>query len=392
MVSGIKSSEKSNIWSTIYAQNHVDVFKGKKQGNIENLLGSISILGESHTSDLAKFVKSYGKSAGTTSETKYSDYSKLQNDFSRLFSNRLMYTSGGKKILDEITKEPKRYSNPIDTGYVIVTETSVSSKGISTPKYFLTMKGFFLIMGYDLASDELKKVIDNASKISLFFCFIKSVMDNYNIKFIIEIFVKPIQKVLLRSDIFQGGSMDFYFGNFADSISNALSKKMRKIYEKRKDDINNKPESYFSDKITKEYMQLHPTRNFSDLLRIKKRDELKDVNDLVYHFQIAGIESLMQNVFYSSNPKEDWYDSLVDHFYPNEESKKLFLKFGYDSEINLMVKVMQSISLTYSYFEYGLLPYREKKLPRSKAWKRHQKFKKDSKHSKSIREFDLSNL
>jgi len=208
------------------------------------------------------------------------------------------------------------------------------------------------------------------------FCFIKTILDNTSINFVNEIFIKPIQKVLLRSDIFQGGDMDFYFGNFADAISDSLSKKMKAVNKKRKEDINNKPDSYFSKKITPEYMQLHPTRPFSDLIRIKKRDELQDTADIVHQFRMAGIESLMDNVFYSSTPREDWYDSLVDHFYPTEESKVLFLKFGYDSEKYLMNKVMQSLSLTYEYFDYGILPYKEKKLPRSKAWKRNQKFKK----------------
>ncbi len=376
MVSGIKSPKKTNIWTTIYPQYFIDIFKGKKQGNILNLLGSISILGESQTSDMAKFVLSHDKTKGYASELKYRDYHHLQDEYSRLFSNRLMYSSGGKKILDEITGEPKKYSNPIDHGYVIITGKPKSAKGIPTPKYFLTLKGFFLIVGYGLTDSELKSMIDNASKVSLFFCFIKTVMDDYSIKFVTEIFIKPIQKVLLRSDIFQGGNMDFYFGNFADAISESLSKKMKAVNKKRNEDINNKPDSYFSKKITCEYMQLHPTRPFSDLIRIKKRDDLQDIDDLLNHFKMEGIESLMENVFYSSNPKEDWYDSLFDHFYPSKESKTLFLKFGYDSEKYLMNKVMQSLSLAYAYFDYGILPYTEKKLPRSKALKRHQKFKK----------------
>ena len=392
MVSGTKSSEKVDIWNTIYPKNSVDIYKGKKQGNILNLLGGISILGDSKTSDIAKFVLSYGKTEGYASELKYRDYHSLQDEYSRLFSNRLMYSSGGKKIIDTATKKPKRYSNPIDYGYVFIVGKPKSTKGIPTPKYFLTLKGFFLIVGYDLTPSELKSMIYNASEISMFFCFIKTVLDNTSIDFVTDIFIKPIQKVLSQSNIFQGGNLDFYFSIFADSISLSLSEKMKTISEKRKQKILKKPDSYFSKKITREYMQLHPTRIFSDLVRIKKREELQDIDDLLIRFKKEGIESLMENVFYSDNPPEDWYDSLFDHFYPSKSSPLFLLKFGHDTERTLLYKVMQSVSLAYSYFDYGILPYKEKKLPRSKAWKRHRRFKKSASGSKPMREFDISNL
>jgi len=38
---------------------------------------------------------------------------------------------------------------------------------------------------------------------------------------------------------------------------------------------------------------------------------------------------------------------------------------------------MQSIYLTYTHFDYGLLIYTPKKLPRSKEWRRNQKYKKE---------------
>jgi len=392
MVSGIKYMKKPSIFTTIYPEKFIDAFKGKKQANIQNLLGSIAILEKSQTSDMSKFALSYNKTKGYASRLRYNDYFPLQNNYNKLLSGKSFQTHGGKKVLDPITQEPKKNPDPVKLGYVIIIDRPYSTKGIPTPQYFLTLKGFFLITGYNLNSDELKSMINNASKISLFFCFIKKVMDDYSISFVREIFIKPIQKVLLRSDIFQGGNMNFYFGNFADAISEAISKKMKAINKKRKEDVNKKPDSYFSEKITKEYMQLHPTRPFSDLVRIKKRDELQDTANIVYQFLLTGIESLMDNVFYSDKPKEDWYDSLVDHFYPKEESKVLFLKFGYDSENILMNKVMQSLSQTYAYFDYGILPYKENKLPRSKAWKRHQKFKRKGSRTKLRNEIDLSNL
>ncbi len=384
--------EKSNIWSTIYPKKFIDVFKGKKQANILNLLGSISILGESQTPDMAKFVLSYGRGKGYASTLRYRHYNKLQSQYHKLLLDKSNKLHGGKKILDEITGEQKKDPSPVKFGYAIIIGSHKSTKDIPMPQYFLTLKGFFLIVGYDLTHSELKSMINNASKVSLFFCFIKTVMDNYSINFVLEIFIKPIQKVLLRSDIFQGGNIDFYFSNFADTISDSLSKKMKAVNEQRKENINNKPDSYFSKKITREYMQLHSTRIFSDLIRIKRRDELQDADDIIYQFRVAGIESLMENIFYSNKPQDDWYESLVDHFYHSKESKRLFLEFGCESEKYLMNKVMYSISQTYAYFGCGLLPYTEKKLPRSRIWKRHQKFKRKGSKSKLRNEFDLSNL
>jgi hypothetical protein len=399
MVSGTEQVKEINIWSTIYPKKFIDTFKGKKQGNILNLLGSISILGESKTPDMAKFVISHGKPKGYVSELRSRDYSLLQSEYYRLLTGRSIKTHGGKKIVDEF-KEPKKNPNPVKLGYAILTGKPKSTKGIPTSQYFLTLKGFFLIVGYDLNFSELRSMIANASKVSIFFCFIKKMLDANSIEFVIEIFLKPIQKVLLRTDIFHGGSMDFYFGNIADAISESLSKKMKTVYENRKQSILDKPDSYFSEKISSEYMQLHSTQTFPELISLKKRDELQDVDDIIHHFRMEGIESLMDNVFYSINPREDWYESLIDYFYPSKESKSFFLEFGYNSEKYLMNKVMQSIYLTYTYFDYGLLKYTPKKLPRSKEWKRHQKFKKPDKaflkkygsKFKPKPDFDLTNL
>jgi len=419
MVSGVKSMIKSENWTTIYPSKSIDIFKGGKQGNVVDLLGSLAINGSSKTTDVAKFI--YGNKFHKLLKNNSDDDSKnnsdndpddifpwdasdialneirkiylekLRSNFKRLLTGRRKLSHSGKKITDSegnFIVSP----NPIDFGYVINTGKIENDKGNFIPHYFLTLKGFFLILGYDFNPNELKSMIDNASKISMFFCFMKKVMDDYNIKFVTEIFIKPIQRVLLRSDIFQGGDMDFYFGNFADAISESLYNKMELVNEKRKENIRNKPDSYFSKKITKKYMQLHPTRHFSDLIRIKRRENLQDTSDMVYQFRVAGIEQLMKKVFYSDKPKDDWYDSLFDYFYPKKESQKLFLKFGYDSENILMNKVMRSLSQTYAYFDNGILPYKENKLPRSKAWEKHQKFKQKGSKSDLENEFDLSNL
>ncbi|GBL42212.1 hypothetical protein EMGBD3_15800 [Nitrosarchaeum sp.] len=286
MVSVIKPLIKSDIWTTIYLQKSIDILKGKKQENTVDLLGALAINGNGTTADIAKFLgrikfpkeKAEEKPVlefqydlvdmnTTESRLKYHNY--IRNNFNRLLTGRLNYTHSGKKIKEN--EKPKRYTNPTDLGYVIITGTPENTKGKHISQYFLTLKGFFLVSGYELNNEELEKMINNASKISLFFCFIKTVMDNSSIDFVIEIFIKPIQKVLLRSDIFQGGKMDFYFSNFADAVSASLSEKMTEIFETRKKNILDKPVSYFYKKITLDYRRLHPTKNLKILFILRSK-------------------------------------------------------------------------------------------------------------------------
>jgi len=404
VVLGTEPLIKSNIWATIYPQKSIDVFKGNKQENTVNLLGTLSLIGNSNTTDITTFIyphkfpksseeKSYEFPRDTTdmkiTDLKLTHLDSLRNNLNLLLKGRLTLTHSGKKIVDD-DGNFKRYPSPVDLKYVIITNTPKNDKGKSINQYFLTLKGFFLVMGYDLTSSEFKSVIENASKISLFFCFIKTVMYSTSIDFVIEIFIKPIRQVLLRSDIFQGGNMDFYFGNFADVISSALSKKMTLIDKTNKKNIGKKPVSYFYKQITFEYRRQYPYASTEDLISFKMNDA---EDDLVPLFKKNGIESLMDNVFYYENQKEDLYESITEHFYTPSELKSSFLDFGYDFERLLVGKVMQSIHFTY----YSLLgqpipKIPRKKLLRSKGWKRHQKYKRKGSKFKPMKEYDISNL
>lgn len=406
MVSGMQSTIKSEIWTTIYPPNSIDIFKGGKQENNVNLLGALAINGNSKTSEIAKFLygRKFQKNKNDDSEDDIfpwntSDMSineirktfleKQINRFNLLLTGRQKLSHSGKKIRDE-DGNFKRYPDPVDLGYVVITGSPKNEKGKNIPKYFLTLKGFLLIFGYELESYELKHVIENASKISKFFGFIKYVMNQTSVDFVNEIFIVPIRKVLLRSDIFEGGNMDFYFSNFADMISISLSTKMKLIDKQNKEKIMDTPISYFYKKITPEYRRQYPYASTQDLISFKMKDEEDNYIPL---FKKEGIESLMDNVFYYETKKEDWYESLTEHFYTRSELESSFLDLGYEPERYLVDKVMRSIHFEY-YLLKGLPIPRtpRKKLLRSKSWKRHQKYKKDGIQSKPRNEIDLSNL
>lgn len=411
MVSSVKSVIKSDNWTTIYPPNFIDIFKGGKQENNLNLLGALAINGNSKTSDIANFLftKKFHKvseddsvfpwdtSDMTLNEIRKTFLEKRTNRFNLLLTGRQKLSHSGKKILDD-DGNFKRYPNPVDLGYVVVTGSPKNDKGKFIPQYFLTLKGFLLIVGYELELSELKSVIENASKISKFFGFIKYVMNVTSVSFVNDIFIIPIRKVLLRSDMFEGGNMDFYFSNFADMISISLSTKMKLIDKKNKEKIMNTPISYFSKKITPDYRKQYPFATTEDLISFKMRDE---EDNYIPFFKKEGIESLMDNVFYYEDKKEDWYESLTEHFYIRSELESSFLDLGYENESNLIDKVMQSINFIYHSLQGQPIPKTpRKKLLRSKSWKRHQKYKKpdkefSKKHGlkfKPRNEFDLSNL
>jgi len=370
MVLGMKSAIKSTKWNTIFESGSVDIFKGKKRENVVNLLGALSVIGKAKTSDIAKFVFSYNLLEGQISEFKSKDYERLTNDFNRLLTGRLRYEKHGKKL-------DKKYPSPVKHEYVIEVKKKLNEKNTPVPIYHLTLKGFFLILCYELNQSELRSIIKNASKISVFFSFIKTIMNNSSLDFVNEIFIKPLRPVLVRSDIFQSHDMDFYFGNFAEAISRSLLEKMRTIDKIRQKNIDDKPVSYFYNKITDDYRKLYPHRDTKDLIRFKIDDEKSDIDDLISHFKKEGIESLMDNVFYYDIKKEDWYESIIEHFYTDQELKFSFLDFAYDAERYLVDKVMQNIQFTYYPLLGKSIPKNpRKRLLRSKSWKRHQKFKK----------------
>lgn len=394
---------KSNIWVTIYPPKSIDVFKGNKQENTVNLLGTLALIGNSNTTDIAKFLypkkflnvkeKSYefprDSSDMVMTDLKLTHLDSLRNNLNLLLKGRLVITHGGKKIRDD-DDNFKRHPNPVDLGYVVVTGSPKNKKGKFIPQYFLTLKGFLLILGYEFDVVDLKSIINNASKISKFFGFIKYVMDLTTISFVRDVFINPIRKVLLRSDIFEGGNLDFYFSNFADVISNSLSTKMKLIDKKNKEKIMNTNILYFYKKITPEYRKQYPFATTEDLISFKMRDEEDNYIPL---FKKEGIESLMDNVFYYENKKEDWYVSLTEYFYTRSELETSFLDLGCENEQILIDKVMQSINFTYHSLQGLPIPKTpRKKLPRSKSWKRQQGYKREGSKSKPMNEFDLSNL
>lgn len=389
----LKMVKNFNLIEKFNTDGFVDIFKGNKRENIQNFIGILAIQGANDMIEIAKVTMTYGKPKSYYYELKFKNYSRVLSYYNRLFSGRLQYTHGGKKINDE-EGNPKRYDSPIKLGYVFEIESTEKKQKRVIKKYSLTLKGIFLTLGYNLELDELEKVINNASKVSLFFCFIKTVMNTTSVSFVKDLFIVPMIKVLLKSDMFQKGEIDFYFINFADAISNSLQHMMKRIDEERTNKILDQGVT-ISKKKRDELKKEFPNASYETLLQLELEETLTDKEDeLVLKYKEKGIEALMDNTYFSIEMKEDWYESLLEYFYTKNELESPLRDFENIHEKDLVHKVMSMIHFTYyskatnSFQNISKLkPKRSKqwikqrknsriKLSRSTRWKEHQKYKK----------------
>lgn len=331
MVSGTKNVKKPKIFNDFYELGTVPIFKGKKRKNVSELMAVLAIQGPSTTYDLARFVLRWGLTAGQASAISPRDVEKLSLEYKRLLTGRQAYKSGRKKL-------GKFYPGIIKNGYAKQVGTKLGEKK-HVDMYFLTLRGSFLVLGYELADSELKSVIKNASRNSLYFAYVNSVLVKTSIKFVKEVFIEPIKEVIKKGRIFLNEDISFYFSVIAETTSNALGHKMEDIFKK-----------YFS----------------------------QESDNLQPFLLQSGVEDLLDETRYVEKPKEDWADVLIENYYPDSHAEE-FYRFNSDelSGARLVYQVMRAIHFTY----YNVLvsrvpPKPRKKLLRSKRWKEHKKIRK----------------
>lgn len=383
MANGILSkpikTKNAPFWRFNFDSKLIEILSHKKSPKVREIFRSLAILGISKTSDIAEYVlrvtpsSDYGLDAESGRSIPAPKKTRLRRDYNRLINKRREKVKGKDK---KITI--KKFDGLISYEYVQMIGKE-QKKGKKILRYFLTLKGIFLALGFEYEKYELKKIIENFSATSLYFAFVNEIMKKTSLGFVSKIFIKPLIKVVGQSYIFQKEDMRFYFSNIAEHTSHALTQEMIKIIAKRNEKILGQPLPYFEKKITRQDIKEFPNASKEDLIAMKIREQQADLDDLINEFKKTGIEIVIDNIFYYEKPKNDWYDSLVELFYKKPEQIDFYREFGYDYENELVYKVMRGLHFTY-YHNIGRLAPRipRKKLRLSKRWKRHQKYKKSN--------------
>ena len=240
----------------------------------------------------------------------------LRNKYNGIIRDRYEKKSGKKKL-------NKKYPGLIKNNYVIQTGSKIVVRK-KTPTYFLTLKGCFFALGFELNKKQLSLLINNASTNHLFFYFLKLISEKTSFEIVKEIFILPIKDLIRRKRVDLSDEMYLNFGIIADAIGITL-------YEKRKN------------------------------LFISKKSFWDDP-------EFNQIEELRKLIIYEQNPREDWYDSIVEFYYDNDDSLEFYEDFSEGQfEMSLFQKVMYQLLHGYHEAVPEDVPHKSGfKLPRSK--------------------------
>ena len=261
--------------------------KGKGRKRAFEIMASLTLLGPSTTSEVGEFVlkSNYYQNKPERKNT-------LRDEYSRIIKNRFEGKTGKKKT-------GKIFPGLVENHYVIQTGTKIVVK-TKTPMYFLTLKGCFFVLGFDLNDEQLLLFIKNAARNHLFFNFLKLVHEKISLEFVKDVFLFPIKDLIERKRIVLDDEMYLNFGIVADTIGITL-------YEKRK-------------------FLFVEVKNFWNDPRFKQ------------------IEELRKMIIYDQNPREYWYESVVEFFYNNDDSLDFYDEFSENRfEMSLFNKVMYQL-------------------------------------------------
>lgn len=279
--------ENGILFNRYYKETAEIYERGSGKKRAFELMMSLALCGPSTTSEVVEFVlKSTYYQNLPKGEIKKNT---LRDDYNRIIQNRFEKKSGKRKI-------GKKFPGLLEKRYVIQTGHKIVGKK-KTGLYFLTLKGCFFVLGFDLNDEQLACFIKNSARNHLFFYFLKELLQHTSVKFVREYFVEPIQDLIERKRIDLSDEMYLNFGLIADVLGITL-------YEKRK--------AFF---VWSKGLWDHPTFN--------------------------EIEELRKLVIYVRNPRKDWYRSIVEFYYKDDDELDFYLDYSEDQfEMSLFNKVM----------------------------------------------------
>lgn len=321
------------FYSNIHTKETSKIMRKKRKTNSLELLAGLALFGPGTTNDIALFVLRKQSKSSHPQISYREDTQPKQKIYYNLIHDRPRNEDKGK------------ITGLSSDDYIRQTGSKINEKNISVPLFFLTQKGHFLSCGFNFNKDEITFFLKNASKNNLFFAHINSIYEKTSKEFIYNIFIKPIQKLIVDKKIDLDYDFNFYFVNIAQAIGNSVYNETEKIVIESSD-------------------------NQEMCLKNKQY-----------------IEILMDNTFYIDVFSNEWEESLIEHFYP-EDSENLeqdfFRKYRDESDSQLLYHVFKyTYSAYYNAAGFGV-PKPKNKLPLPKWLREHRRRKNEAKKANKI--------
>jgi len=320
LYSGKLGVEEPIFWNNILPYQTIPIFQGKKRKMVIDLLACLELMGPATTTELAKFLITSHYSQGQIEEMR-KDVIKQR---AHHFWNHLLGFEKKKKGRKTVGK----YLGLINEEYVKIVGSKKSVKNKDVQIFFPTLKGHLVSLGYDFTDKELIQFIQNASKNSLYFAYLNDLCEKISLKFVKELFLNPIKKMIEQNRI---RFDDDYRLNF-DIITNTTALKIRRTIGKSWAEIH----SYYNPK------QEHLVTADYDLLK--------------------EIDLMIKNTWFDLQADPKWVSQLAELYYPTEEQKIFYSQLCDFSDGNLIYKVMREVHSNYyhSYEEKIPVKYKQK--------------------------------
>jgi hypothetical protein len=333
------SNSKLRRWENAFDSKTIFVNKGKKNIHSIQILASLALLGPSTTREISKFVITQSENY-PHQKIRDIDSRIVEQMFLRLIDGRQSKKTGKRKSLE---KYPGLESN-----YYVRKVGKREERDSNL--YTLTLSGFFFALGFDFNEENFKKFLNNAANHHIFFGYVKKISETTSIPFVKKIFLDPVREIIEKNRITLDENISFYFSNIAESIGRKL-----------------------------------------DVVKGSDFEPIDDDEDVERLHRIKEIEKW---TYYDDRATSDWYDAMIDIFYPNENEREFFVEYAHDGiEKNMLYKIMQKIHLVYFGYGGNSIPRRTQNIPVSSKWKEkvrwHPKYKNprdyDKKHKIMIR-------
>lgn len=277
----------------------------------------MELLGSSTTTEISRFILSHPKSQRKVTKITKSEIRNRVNIFNKLIAGRFRIKTGGKELY--------KYPGLVDHGFLKKIDTKKSEKNIDTNIWFPTLKAHIVALGYDFNDSELEKFIGNASANSLFFAYLKNLIDVTSINTVKMLFLDPISELIKNGILDLNNDLRYSLWVIPFQIGLEI--------EKTISDANN---IIYHSKLNKKY---------------------KKASDYI----LKSIEVVMDNTWYDSSFSK-WNEKMIDLYY-RTDLKKIFYGFHSDSlDVHLVYNVMQHVHQSY-YATYGVkipLKYQQK--------------------------------